>query len=156
MQERPVPENPVQKRLVPERPMPERPVREGLVPEHPDRERAVPEWPVPERPVAERLGPGRSAAEERPGPLGPIFPPRPAAESEVAPMAGPATPAAFNAGAVASLAGAIPAGELRNALDLLLRYAAHVEGATPRPAAPEPKLCDGKPFGITAETGDDT
>jgi hypothetical protein len=73
------------------------------------------------------------------------------------PATGAATPVAFTAGAVASsLADTIPAGELRNALDLLLRYAAHVEGTTPRPATPEPKICDGKPFGIAAETGGDT
>ena len=64
---------------------------------------------------------------------------------------------AFTAGAAASsLADAIPAGELRNALDLLLRYAARVEGATPRLAAPDSKTCGGKPFGIAAETGGDT
>jgi hypothetical protein len=97
-------------------------------------------------------------------PLGPIFPPRPAAEVEVAPIAGsPAVPApaAINAGVVSSsLADSLPADqvELRNALDLLLRYAAHIggdESAAP-PAVTEPKLCDGKPFGIAAETGGDT
>jgi hypothetical protein len=120
---------------------------------------------VPERPVPERPVPERPVAEERPGPLGPIFPPRPAAESEVTTETGPAAPAAFITGAVAaSPAGAIPAGELRNALDLLLRYAAGVEAATPPPATPpaaapdpkHPKLCDGRPLGLAAEAGGDT
>jgi hypothetical protein len=72
------------------------------------------------------------------------------------PATATATPGAFTAGAAASsLADQIPAGELRNALDLLLRYAACVEGTRPRPATPEPKSCDGNPLGITAETGGD-
>lgn len=66
---------------------------------------------------------------------------------------GPAAPA-FDAGAVASLADTIPAGELRNALNLLLRYAAG-GGSPARPAPRDPKLGDGEPFGIAAETGGD-
>jgi hypothetical protein len=47
--------------------------------------------------------------------------------------------------------------ELRNALDLLLRYAASIEGDETAPPSPmpEPKLCEGKPFGIIAEAGGD-
>ncbi|HZE34343.1 MAG TPA: hypothetical protein VE198_23270 [Actinoallomurus sp.] len=95
--------------------------------------------------------------------MGPIFPPRPAAEVEVVPVvdspAGPAS-AAFNSGAVASsLADTVPADqtELRNALGLLLRYAARIEGdetAVPPPVT-EASLCDGKPFGIATETSGD-
>jgi hypothetical protein len=71
--------------------------------------------------------------------------------------AGGAAPVGFSSGSVASsLADAIPAGELRNALNLLLRYAACFEGTTARPALPDPKICDGKPFGIAAETGGDS
>jgi hypothetical protein len=137
------------------------PSSEAAVPKRPAPKSPAPKSPAPKSPAPERPAPKRPVAEERPGPLGPIFPPRPAAESEVAPMADPATgavtPVAFTAGTVASsLADGIPAGELRNALDLLLRYAARVEGAAPRPATPDPKICDGKAFGIAAETGGDT
>jgi hypothetical protein len=95
--------------------------------------------------------------------LGPIFPPRPAAEAEVGPVVnspdGHASDA-FNAGAVASsLADTLPAdqAELRNALDLLLRYAAHIEGdeTAASPPVSEARLCDGKPFGIATETSGD-
>jgi hypothetical protein len=97
---------------------------------------------------------------ERLAPLGPIFPPRPAAEAETGPV--PAPPAASGPAGitVSSLADILPAGdtELRNALDLLLRYAARCggdESAVPRPASPDPEVCDGKPFGIAAEAGGD-
>jgi hypothetical protein len=103
------------------------------------------------------------ASRERPGSLGAIFPPRPAADAEVTSMSGPAVaPAgatvAVNAGGgVASFAETVPAAdtELRNALDLLLRYAARFggdEAAVPRPAMQDP----GKAFGIVAETGGET
>jgi hypothetical protein len=104
-----------------------------------------------------------SRARERARPLGPIFPPRPAAEVEVVPVAdspeGPAS-AAFDAGEVASsLAGTLAADqtELRKALDLLLRYAARIEGGeTPAPLpVTESRLCDGRPFGIATETSGD-
>jgi hypothetical protein len=102
-----------------------------------------------------------AASRERPGPLGPIFPPRPAADAEVTPVPEPAiapvagAPVAVNAGGViASFADTVPAAdtELRNALDLLLRYAARFgadEAAAPRPATQD----TGKPFGIVAEAG---
>jgi hypothetical protein len=104
-----------------------------------------------------------AGAREGSRPLGPIFPPREAAEIEVVPVVdspGGHASAAFDAGAVASsLADTLPAdqAELRNALDLLLRYAARIEGGeTAAPAtAAEPKPCDGKPFGIAAEPSGD-
>ncbi|WP_460359775.1 hypothetical protein [Actinoallomurus bryophytorum] len=102
-------------------------------------------------------------ARESPRQLGPIFPPRPAAGVEVDPVTGPpagSASAAFNPGAIASsFADTLPAeqAELRHALDLLLRYAARIEGdETPAPPpVTEPTLCDGKPFGIAAEPSRD-
>jgi hypothetical protein len=117
---------------------------------------AASEIVVPEGAVAPK------APADRPGPLGPIFPPRPAAEVEVAPVApAPAVivpPAAFTAQAVAALEGVIPATatELRNALDLLLRYAAHlpIDPIDEVPVRPTMKG-ERKPFGIAAEAGGD-
>jgi hypothetical protein len=97
---------------------------------------------------------------EHPAPLGPIFPPRPAAEAEPGPV--PEPPAALGPAAVtvSSLADTLPAGdtELRNALELLLRYAARCEGgdgAVPCPALPDPEIRDSAPFGIAADAGGD-
>jgi hypothetical protein len=112
-----------------------------------DRERApehgegreAPRAAAPNRASARRRG--RAPAADHAAPLGPIFPPRPAAEIEVAPDPVSAAPAV-----VFSAAGGVPESELRNALDLLLRYAAHVDRATPRPVPPEP-------YGIAAEAG---
>jgi hypothetical protein len=100
---------------------------------------------------------------ERQGPLGAIFPPRPAAEAEaegevvpVVPMSVPdviVPPAALTAQVVATIKGAVPDAELRNALDLLLRYVAclPIEEPAPRPTAQGER----KPFGIAAEAGGD-
>ncbi|MCW2863236.1 MAG: hypothetical protein JWP48_4944 [Actinoallomurus sp.] len=110
--------------------------------------------------AGEQVASLEAAPRERLAPLGPIFPPRPAAEAETGPV--PAPPAASGAMAVtvSSLADTLPAGdtELRNALELLLRYAARCGGdetAVPRPAPPDPEVCDSKPFGIAAEAGGD-
>ncbi len=125
--------------------------------------------PIPDSAV------GRAAAQDDAGsadPLGPIFPPRPAAEAASTPYAEPlfaeppyakppyaeplfgeppmGEPPAASA-AVRSLADSLPAGELRKALDLLLRYAERFDGAVPHGTAPDPAVPCG---GIAAETGE--
>jgi hypothetical protein len=118
------------------------------------RERRKPPGAGPGEQVAS-LG---AAPRERLAPLGPIFPPRPAAEAEAGPV--PAPPAALGTAGVtvSSLADTLPAGdtELRNALELLLRYAARCGGDETAAPPPAPsKACDSKPFGIAAEAGGD-
>ncbi|GLY77458.1 hypothetical protein [Actinoallomurus sp. CA-142502] len=100
-----------------------------------------------------------AVAREGAPPLGPIFPPRPAAEAETTPVSGPASgPVAASAPvpvAAGPAAEARPGTELRDALDLLMRYAARFgigEPGTPEPAPPDP----GTPFGVVAEAGGDT
>jgi hypothetical protein len=81
----------------------------------------------------------------------------------VGPVPGPPAasgPVAVTASVVSSLADTLPAGdtELRNALELLLRYTARCGGdetAVHRPAQPDPEVRDSKPFGIAAEAGGD-
>ena len=125
------------------------------------RERAASRRRKP--PVLDQAKAAEAGGREGSRRLGAIFPPRPAAEVEVGPAVdspGGHASDAVNAGAVASsLADTLPAdqAELRNALDLLLRYAAHIEGdqTGASPPVTEARLCDGKPFGIATETSGD-
>jgi hypothetical protein len=114
-----------------------------------------------------------AVARERSAPLGPIFPPRPAAEAETAP--GPVAAGAPVPVAAGPAAEARPESELRDALDLLMRYAARFGAADADPPRPAPHSPDpprpappgspprdsgpppdpGPPSGVVAEAGGD-
>lgn len=83
----------------------------------------------------------RAPAADHAAPIGPIFPPRPAAEIEVAPGPVSAAPAVLS-----SAADGVPESDLRNALDLLRRYAAQVEEGASGPVSPGA-------YGFAAEAG---
>jgi hypothetical protein len=111
------------------------------------RRRPVP----PEAAPRERAASLGAAARERSEPLGPIFPPRPAAEAETTPGLVAGAPVPVAAGPAAEVR---PETELRDALDLIRRYAERFgtgDAAASLAAPPD----TGPPPGFVAEAGGD-